>query len=374
MSKKFNPLTVSAKYPNCGIPLMLDTYKTCSYNCLYCYSYNRVILGNKEIDNQPNFKWMKNLFKRIFDENNYNKSNFLHCLLKERITLHGGVQCECFQPIEKKLKRTQKAVEICNEYDLDILFTTKTDNLYSVPINPNNHSFSLSISNLHNDSLEPNVPSIDKRYEFFKKLKDEGYNVSIRLEPFIPTLTEWREIIDKFEDADHFHIECIRLTPQNKENVNMILKKINMDKSQFKQKGMLRLWEDYRLELYQQILDYFNEKGLSYSFNDSDMHHLSNNSCCCGDKLVKKTTTFNKPYLYHKYGINYNYSNLMDELGTMCDCNVRSLFASNRVGNLKTISEFYKDRWDSSKSPMSPKSTYKPELIQQNTLRKWINN
>lgn len=129
---------------------------------------------------------------------------------------------------------------------------------------------------------------------------------------------------------------------------------------------------EYANQLYHKY--YINEKGLSYSFNDSDMHHLSNNSCCCGDKLVKKTTTFNKPYLYHKYGINYTYSNLMDELGTMYDCNVRSLFASNRVGNLKTISEFYKDRWDSSKSPMSPKSTYKPELIQQNTLRKWINN
>ena len=33
--KKFTPLNVSSKFAICGLPLRVDTYKTCSFNCKY---------------------------------------------------------------------------------------------------------------------------------------------------------------------------------------------------------------------------------------------------------------------------------------------------------------------------------------------------
>jgi sulfatase maturation enzyme AslB (radical SAM superfamily) len=44
MIKKFNPLNVSSKFAICGLPIRVDTYKTCSFNCKYCFSNHRKIM------------------------------------------------------------------------------------------------------------------------------------------------------------------------------------------------------------------------------------------------------------------------------------------------------------------------------------------
>lgn len=40
----FNPLNVSSKFAICGIPIRVDTYKTCSFGCKYCFSNYRTIM------------------------------------------------------------------------------------------------------------------------------------------------------------------------------------------------------------------------------------------------------------------------------------------------------------------------------------------
>ena len=48
----FEGLNVSSKFAICGLPIRLDTYKTCSFNCQYCFSNNRKIMEFKK-DLQP---------------------------------------------------------------------------------------------------------------------------------------------------------------------------------------------------------------------------------------------------------------------------------------------------------------------------------
>ena len=33
----FEGLNVSSKFAICGLPIRVDTYKTCSFNCQYCF-------------------------------------------------------------------------------------------------------------------------------------------------------------------------------------------------------------------------------------------------------------------------------------------------------------------------------------------------
>ena len=42
-NKTFNPLSVSSKFAICGLPIRVDTYKTCSFGCVYCFANNRKI-------------------------------------------------------------------------------------------------------------------------------------------------------------------------------------------------------------------------------------------------------------------------------------------------------------------------------------------
>ena len=43
-TKKFNALNVSSKFAICGLPIRVDTYKTCAFGCTYCFSNCRKIM------------------------------------------------------------------------------------------------------------------------------------------------------------------------------------------------------------------------------------------------------------------------------------------------------------------------------------------
>lgn len=46
--KKFNALAVSSKFAICGLPIRVDTYKTCGFGCVYCFSNGRKIMEFKK--------------------------------------------------------------------------------------------------------------------------------------------------------------------------------------------------------------------------------------------------------------------------------------------------------------------------------------
>ena len=132
-SKFFNPLWISIKFPVCNVPFNLDSYKHCSYDCIYCYSKNRGMINTERIQDKPNITWLRHKFEKVFDDNDCNPSNFIDVLLKNNITMKGGVSSDCFQPRELTDKQTKSVVELCNEYNRTILFNTKSDNLYNLP-------------------------------------------------------------------------------------------------------------------------------------------------------------------------------------------------------------------------------------------------
>lgn len=357
----FNPLNVSSKFAICGLPLRLDTYKDCTFNCDYCFANHRVI-GAKVEDN-CNIKWLKKKFHKVYDEQDINPDDFLEVLLKNRITLHAGGQSDCFQPREKHEQITKQVVEICNEYDQTILFSTKSHTTYEVPVTPELHSFQLSISNMVN-YLEDNVSGIMERIQFFDQLKNDGYRVGIRIQPFIPEITELESIIDCFSDADHFTIEGIKLVPQNKEYNKQLLEWIGLSREDFKQMGLLNLYPEVRLWYYTPLIEYFEEHGISYSIADNDLHYLSNNKCCCGDKLIPVQTRFHNTRLLLEQGKHYNLNHVYDALDEFKDCNCRGLFTSNRVGDCHTVEDFYNERFNRRTSPFSPQFQYYEDTYQ----------
>lgn len=46
--KTFIPIAVSSKFAICGVPIRLDSYKTCSFGCKYCFAENRKIMEYKK--------------------------------------------------------------------------------------------------------------------------------------------------------------------------------------------------------------------------------------------------------------------------------------------------------------------------------------
>ena len=308
-----------------------------------------------------NLSWLVKKMDKIHNKKIFNEESFLDTLLKEDITWHCGGMSDPFQPIEEKLHITKDMIDITNKYNTSILFSTKSDTVYGADIRPDLHTFQLSITNLQDrKDLEPNVPSIESRIKFYKNLKEKGFKIGIRVQPFIPGITK-TDIIDVFKDADWFTIEGIKLVPQNKEHKEELLDILKIDRNNFTQMGLLNLKPEIRLEIYKEFIDKLEMYNIPYSIADNDLHYISKGKCCCGDTLVKKTTTFNNTYLLNTKGLNYTVEDVKDNLGNFSDCKACQFFTSNRTEGCKTVSEFYEKRFNRKSSPFSPKFQYYKE-------------
>ena len=354
MNKKFIPLNVSSKFAICGLPLRVDTYKNCSFGCRYCFAnFRKIMEFNKELQ-IGNIAYVKRKLDNIFNKGKINKDSFLDNLIADKITWHCGGMSDPFQPIEKSFKITKQLVDITNKYNISILFSTKSDTVYNDDIKPELHSFQLSITNIDDRrDLEPNISSIKNRYRFYRRLKDNGFKVGIRVQPFIPGVSDER-IVEMFKDADYFTIEGLKLIPQNKEHKEYLLNLLKLSKDDFTQMGLLNLKPEIRERLYKDILEELERYKIPYSLADNDFHHISSSKCCCGEPLIKKSTDFNNTAMCFKYGINYKLDNVIKELGKIKDCKCNNLFTSNRQEGCKTVEEFYEKRFDRKSSPFSP--------------------
>lgn len=365
--KKFNPLAVSSKFAICGMPVRVDTYKTCSFGCRYCFANCRKIMEFEKTLQVGDIASVKRRLKRIFIEQDLKPDNFLDNLIAQRYTWHCGGMSDPFQPVEKELGVTKSLIEATAEYGINILFSTKSDTVYGANIDPTLHTFQLSVTNTDNRTdIEPNVPSIERRYKFYKELKDKGFRVGIRIQPFLPGVTTL-DVVDMFKDADQFTIEGIKIVPQNEEHKEFILRTLNLKASDFTQMGLLNLRPELRLKLYQPFIDRLEQYNAPYSISDNDLHYIGNNYCCCGDRLVKKSSPFNNTALIHELGRNYTKPQL-DEVLLNCglaNCKCNHLFTSNRQEGCVTVKDFFDKRFGRKSSPFSPKFQYEePEYLQ----------
>lgn len=354
--RQFEALNVSSKFAICGLPIRVDTYKNCTFGCTYCFSNNRKICEFEKQFQVANLASVGKRLDRIFNRHQYDSSNFLDTLISQGITWHCGGMSDPFQPIEKKYGITRKLVDICNQYGVSILFSTKSDNLYGANIRPDLHTFQFSVSNVDNRTdIERNVPDIEKRYQLFRELKSDGFRVGIRIQPFIPNISTL-EIVKMFSDADNFTLEGIKLVPQNREHKELVLQTIGMDQSAFTQMGLLNLKPEIRMEMYRPFIEYLTEHNIPFSLADNDMHHIGTNLCCCGDRLVTKSTTFNSTAMCKLYGKCYSKEQLDEEVfeSGVRDCKCSHLFTSNRQEGCTSVQDFYDKRFYRKSSPFSP--------------------
>lgn len=356
--KKFNPINISSKFAICGLPIRIDTYKTCSFNCKYCFSNYRKIMEFKKELKIANLSSVEKTLERVLNKKQIKENNFLDTLISKDITWHCGGMSDPFQPIEKELHITKQLIDITNKYNIHILFSTKADSLYNCNIKPNLHTFQFSVTNLEDRrDIEPNVAGIQKRIQLYKELKKDGYKVGIRVQPFIPNITT-SEIIDVFHDADYFTIEGLKLVPQNKEQKEYLLNLLQLDKKDFTQMGLLNLKTEIRLDLYKDFIYKLKQYQIPFSLADNDLHYVSSGKCCCGDPLIHKSTNFNNTALIKKYGTDYSLADALHEIGDCGDCKANHLFTSNRQEGCFSVNDFFNKRFTRKSSPFSPKFLY----------------
>lgn len=156
----------------------LDTYGCgCSHDCSYCYA--KSLLDFRELwrPDAPAVADMKTVSRQI------------RKIPKSEVVRLGGMT-DCFQPIEKLHKATYKTIRLLNKAQREYLIVTKSALVaeYADILDKDKAHIQITVTCLDDERTaryeKASPPS--ERIRAIKKLQEMGFDVQLRLSPFVP--------------------------------------------------------------------------------------------------------------------------------------------------------------------------------------------
>ena len=186
----------------CHYPTRLDTYGCgCQHDCSYCYAKSLLDFRNLWDAENPAVVNIDKV-RRVIGKN-------LHAGDVIRL----GGMTDCFQPLERKVRATYRVIEELNRKNIGYLIVTKSeivaDDEYMRLMRKDLAHIQVSITCTDDDFSRTyeraSVPS--HRIKAIEKLQLAGFDVQLRLSPFIP------QFIDKgVLDLDVINaVECDKI-------------------------------------------------------------------------------------------------------------------------------------------------------------------
>ena len=148
----------SMEIPDCSMPMSMDTYSKCAYNCLYCFSYfqkSHVVEGY--LDGQPrcvNPQKVIALFENAIKNNRQgvtkSELQFFPYIQNRRIMQWGGLADE-FDEWERRHGVTLELLRYFDKIDYPLSFSTKAawwteDERYMTLFRRHTHNWHVKIS------------------------------------------------------------------------------------------------------------------------------------------------------------------------------------------------------------------------------------
>lgn len=144
-------------------------------------------------------------FRGYWNPNKPQKSNLeqiariVKTLPKDEVIRLGGMT-DCFMPMEKIEHVTYETIKLLNEAGIEYLIVTKSalvaDDEYMAVLDKNLTHIQITVTTLNDDVSQAyekaSVPS--ERIKAILKLQDAGFDVAIRLSPFIPQFMDTKKL------------------------------------------------------------------------------------------------------------------------------------------------------------------------------------
>ena len=168
----------------CKYPTRLDTYGCgCAHDCSYCYAKSLLDFRGLWRPEEPSVASTDYVSRKLGK-------------VKRGAVLRLGGMTDCFQPLESVYGATAQAIMMMNARGIGYLIVTKSDLVaskkYMRLLDPELAHVQISVTST---SDEPNFlgekatpPS--KRIEAAERLSEAGFDVSLRVSPYIPELID----------------------------------------------------------------------------------------------------------------------------------------------------------------------------------------
>ena len=185
----------------CHYPTRLDTYGCgCSHDCSYCYAKSLLDFRKQWNPQDP----------AVADINKIRK--LIKRLPSGTIVRLGGLT-DCFQPIETQHRVTRETIKALNEAGIEYLIVTKSALVaeYADVMDKDLAHIQVTVTTT-DDALsktyeKASVPS--ERIAAIEKLQELGFDVALRLSPFIPEYIDFEKL--NAVKCDKILIEFLRI-------------------------------------------------------------------------------------------------------------------------------------------------------------------
>lgn len=196
----------------------IDTYGCgCQHDCSYCYAKSLLDFRNHWDSKKPK-------------KANLSQIKYILSEVPKNTVIRLGSLTDCFQPIELKERITYETIKLLNRFNINYLIVTKSSTVsndeYIKIYDKNLAHFQVTITNTNNkEALRyEKASTITDRIKSIEKLYHNGFDVSVRLSPFI----------DGFIDYDILNsIRCDKILVEFLKVNHFIMKWFDIDYSDF---------------------------------------------------------------------------------------------------------------------------------------------
>jgi len=187
----------------CKYTKRLDTYGMgCQHGCKYCYAKGLLNFRGKWNEYEPLKSNLMDIVKKIK-------------LLHSGCVVRMGSMTDCFQPMEIENRITYQTIKLLNHYKIHYLIITKSNLVskdeYLQIYDKNLAHFQISITSTDNEisSKYEKASQPSERIKSVEKLFSLGFDVSIRLSPFIEQFIDF-DILNNIS-CDKILIEFLKV-------------------------------------------------------------------------------------------------------------------------------------------------------------------
>ena len=252
----------------CKYTKRLDTYGCgCQHDCNYCYAKSLLSFRGLWNAKEPAVANLAKIRSRIN-------------LLDRKEVIKLGGMTDCFQPMELKHRITYSTIKMLNAHRISYLIVTKSgmvsNDEYIDIYNKDLAHFQITITTTNTVKYESASPPTE-RINAIEKLASLGFDVSVRLSPFIDQNIDYGTL--NSIKCDKILIEFLKVN-------HWIKKWFNIDYSNYSLKygGYEHLQLDRKIELVNNITG-FNQVSVGEYVSDHHEYFKENvnhnkNDCC----------------------------------------------------------------------------------------------
>jgi DNA repair photolyase len=378
------PLGVTSQFFFCGLPLRLDTYRGCGFQCAFCFARQRGGHAPDPIVVPANPDSIKRTMQRA-SRLEENCLGIVGQLLKRRVPIHFGGMSDPFQPIELRHRVTKATLGLLVQQEYPTVISTRGALAAAVPYidllrRMKSVVVQFSLSSSRDDTarlLEPRSSPPSELLRCMEMLAQHQIPVTCRWQPYVPgcseSPTEFAQRV-ACTGCSHISFEHLKVPLERKTGLwQEFTKQIGFDPYEaYKAKAAVRdgrelvLPPDLKLGTVLEVADAVRRQGMTFGAADNEFQHLSDTGCCCSG--VDRFPGFEN---YFKHQIGYAvrkcrgqtiaYSSIQHEWAPTGSID-RYLNSKSRISprnsGKATMIDHIKMRWNQSGAPGSPSSFF----------------